>query len=370
MEPIHQRALQGKRLTPLLVQMLLAMQVGCAPTLPQAGLTAPVRRVDPTAVKFGEDADRRFNFGHVIGDPRRKLSHTFTFQNQTGKMVRIARVVNGMPCCGEVEPLQANEVRPGDALSVTVRVRPQRIGPMHHWATIITDGPDAGEILLDTLAQVHAPLRIAALDENAPDVAPSHDVTRRFELIECLSISERTKSQETAGWSITVPERTAKVQWEGAPHARPFSNELEERIHPFSVTLTAGEQSGADGTSLVISDGKEPRLTYQFRWNVAVAIKASPTLLRFRSQSPETHALILSCIDSRPFKILGLTCNLPGVVVSTREASGARHVLDVTFKAGAFAGRTRLGEIAIETNLAAQKRVKVPVLFINETVKP
>jgi len=213
-------------LTSLVVQILLATQVGCASTSPQAGTTEPAKQARPTAVKFGDDADRHFNFGHVIGDPTRKLSHTFTLQNQTGKVVSIARVVNGMPCCGEVEPIQANELLPGDSLSVTVRVRPSRIGPLRHWAALITDSPNAGEILLATLAEVHAPLRIVGMNENAPDVAPGHDITRRFELIECFNISDSTNSQGRAGSSISVPERTAKVEWEGPPQERPLSNEL------------------------------------------------------------------------------------------------------------------------------------------------
>jgi hypothetical protein len=357
-------------LTSLLAQVLFATLPGCAPTPPQARMTAPANQAYATVGRFGDESDRHFNFGQVLADPSRELSHTFTLQNQTGKVVTIGRVVNGMPCCGEVEPVQAREVRPGASLSVTVKVRAQSVGPLRHWTSLVTDDPDADEIILDAVALVHAPLRIEALDENALVVAPGHGFARRFELIECLNISEPTNSQEKARWSISLPDRTAKVQWEASPHERPLSIELKERIHPFSVALSAGELSGADGTSLVVSDGTEPKLTYQLRWNVAAAIKAYPTLLRFSGRSSEAYTLTLSCMEGRPFKIVRITCDLPGVGVSMREESGSRHVLDVAFKAGAVEHRTRTGEIAIETDLAAQKRVRVPVLLVSETVKP
>jgi hypothetical protein len=176
----------------LFALILLAAQVGCARTSPQADTTDQAR---PIAVKFGDGADLQFNFGHVIGDPTRKLSHTFTLQNQTGKAVKVAEVVNGMPCCGEVEPIQTKELLPGDSLNVTVRVRPSRIGPMRHWAAVITDDPNAEEIKLATLADVHAPLRIEAMDEYVPDVAAGHDITKRYQLVECFSASERTNPQ-------------------------------------------------------------------------------------------------------------------------------------------------------------------------------
>ncbi len=351
------------------VQSLLTIQTGCAPVVsPQTKTPSRVAGTDPTPSVFGNDTERRFDFGPVIGDPNRKLSHTFTLRNRTEERVGIVSVINGMACCGDVEPIRTTELLPGQALDVKVTVKPSRIGPLRHWVSVKTDRPEADVILLRTLADVRAPVRIEATDHGIPEVTPGRNVTMHFQLIECVPRND--EKHGGAELSIAVPGRPALVRWEGPPRERSLTDELKERVRPFTVRLTANDQSGADGTQLIVSDGREPKLTHQLRWNVVTLIHASPPLLTINGNEAATKTLVLNETDGRDFKVLGITSDLPGVTVTPRESSGARHVLDVAIDPKTIGDARRLGEIAITTDLAAQRSVKVPIVVARKTVMP
>ena len=181
----------------LFVQTLLTMQAGCSSAHPQAEAPSVAAETDPTTSTFGDGTDRRFNFGHVIGGPARRLSHTYTLRNMSEKPIGIVSVVNGMLCCGEVGPIQAAKLLPGQTLDVIVTIRPTRIGPLRHWVSVKTDRPEADEVLLVTLADVHAPVESKHRSTESPGSRPAR-VSR--------SISSLSNACPKTPGKLTIPQ--------------------------------------------------------------------------------------------------------------------------------------------------------------------
>ena len=349
---------------------LLAMPSGCAPTSSPSD-ASPINAppLDLAGI-FGEESDRRFDFGPVVGDSTRGLSHTFTLVNRAKERIKIVGVTNGMPCCGEVEPIPTRELAPGQSLEVKVTVRPSKVGPLRHWAAVTTDRPGLDDIILLTFAQVHAPLRIEAVDDKAPKVGVGQTFAARFDLIECYSKTEPTNSRPFEEPSISIPGRASRFSWEGRAHERPLSGGLMERVRPFSVTLTAGDQSGAEGAELVVADDSGLRLTHQLRWDVAGMFQVEPAILTIRSEEPTPRELVLRSSGESRFDVVDVRCSVAGLVATPRESDGFRHVIDVAIRPAEIVSGTHLGEIIVTTNLAAQRSVKIPIVLIGGKAKP
>ena len=119
----------------------------------------------------------------------------------------------------------------------------------------------------------------------------------------------------------------------------------------------------------MVGRGSDLKLLHQLRWDVAATIQVSPPLLTVNASETTTKTLILSGPDGQSFKIVAITSNIPGVVVKPRESSGTRHVLDVTVDPNTVGDAPRMGEIAVTTDLAAQRNVKIPVVRIGKKAK-
>ena len=280
---------------PLFATMILVMiPSGCGLSSSPSGtdlfnVPSPVAGMDTVDI-LGGQGERRFDFGPVVGDPTRGLSHEFTLTNRTKEPVKIVRVTNGMPCCGEVEPITETELPPGQSLGVKVTIRPSKIGPLRHWVAVTTDRVGQDDIRLVTFAQVHSPVRIEAVDDKVPEVGGGQTFSTRFDLIECFSKDEPTDSRSIVEPSLTVPGRASQARWEGPPRDRPLSGRLMERVRPFSITLTASELSGTDRAELVVAYNPGRRLTQQLTWNVAGFLQFEPAALTIRSGEGVRHA--------------------------------------------------------------------------------
>jgi hypothetical protein len=319
---------------------------------------------------LGPEADRNVDLGHVLGAAAKELSHTFTLLNRGREPIGILGVTSGLPCCGRVDPITPTLLEPGQALQVRVTLRLSRVGPLRHWASVQTDRPDVGEILLTTLAEVHAPFRVEPLDESLPNVAPSGKVKLRMNAIACFEGSEEPGTTDMRGLSISVPGRQAEFSWEGASCRRTIAGDLIERIRPFRLVLKSKDQSGIDQAEMLASDSSGLRLTQQLRWKVTDILRVSPALFTVKRGAPSHRNLVLKGGDNEAFAIVGANCNVGGVSVSWRGARATSHVLDVNVNTTALDDSKRLGVIGIRTDLKAQQCVKIPVVIVQERREP
>ena len=314
-------------------------------------------RESPTT-PFGDLADRRHDFGAVVGRPGRTLTHAYLLTNSTSGPVKVLQAVNAKPCCGDVAMGPAT-LEPGQSatLEVTVRVGGS-IGPLSHRAIVETDHPAAAQLEFWTLADVHPRLRIEEADQDLPALRPGATERREF-----AALAYGTADDPPIDLDGPMFRSDLEADWSGPAEDSPLANGLVERSRPFAVALEAGAEPGLrTGELRIVDRGGEFLLGYPLRWEVVPAIKATPSgIVITPSSTVRDPKILLQAQDGRAFRVLGVESDLPGIVAEPpRPESGATQVLRLAIEPGpGNAGRP--GTIAVTTDHPDQPRIDLTV---------
>jgi hypothetical protein len=285
--------------------------------------------------------------------------HTYRVANASKRPVKVARVVNMKPCCGDVEPVGPTVLEPGQGLDVTVTLK---IGPasgqLQHGAVIESDDPDSPEIELTTLANC---LPRAAIDEVvSADRSILPGETTRAEFV-IHSYGDATTPP------LPLDERTircdASIAWSG-PQSREVDPETGSTEHRrgLVITLQAQGEQGDRATDLFVMDAHLAVARKRITWGVASALKATPTGLVVTSDEGESvRKVVLRSQDGKPFRISSATSRVDGLKVQFPD-DGARavHLLEVRIGPPSRPG-LRTGEILVATDHPRQPEAKIAV---------
>ncbi len=301
----------------------------------------------------------RHDFGRVLAGADVERQHTYRVVNASGRPVKVARVVNMKPCCGDVATVGPTVLEPGQGLDVTVTLK---IGPasgqLQHSAVIQADDPDHPEIELTTLATCSPR---AAIDEVvAADRSIPPGETTRAEFVLHAYGDEATPP-------LALDERTVRcvvpVAWSG-PQSRevdPETGAVEHR-RGLTITLQARGEPGERATDLFVMDGHLAVARKRIAWEVASALKAAPAGLVVTSgESEPVRKIVLRSQDGRPFRIGSATSRVDGLKVEFHDdGAKAVHLLEVRIGPPSHPG-LRTGEIRVTTDHPRQPEARIAV---------
>ncbi len=118
--------------------------------------SGPVRSEDvsaPIARAWYESAATQHDFGRVLAGADSERRHTYQVVNTSKRPIKVSRVVNMKPCCGNVAAVAPVVLEPGRGVEVTVTIK---VGPaagrLQHFAVLESDDPDHPQVGLTTLA--------------------------------------------------------------------------------------------------------------------------------------------------------------------------------------------------------------------------
>jgi hypothetical protein len=222
---------------------------------------------------FGGQLERQFDFGMVLGEADRELSHTYTLTNTLDRPVKVLRSINGKPCCGEVEPIRPTTLLPGQSttLTVTIYVGGATIGPVQHRAILETDHPEVPTQEFWTLATIRPRIRIEAAQQTIASLAPNSTTRLTFE-----AFAYGTSTDPPASLDDAQVRSSLEVDWSGPARERVIEGGLIERSRPFVVTLEADAEPGYRAGEFRLVDGGTTLLSYPLRWKVAPAVETTP----------------------------------------------------------------------------------------------
>lgn len=327
--------------------------VGCGDRGGKNSASPGARGAAPTLIAT---PDRAFHHGRVLGTVGRRLEHRYHLANQSGEIVRVARVENRKPCCGTVE-IDAPEIAPGGEADVLVTLDVGgRFGEVVHEAALRLEGAGEEEIILRTAADVLAPLRVEA---EPPVSGTGSGGELRFR-----AIAQGLEGEPAADLARLRLESGRPAEWAGAPVVEEGARGLVVARRSFVVRT--GEDSGEPGprrTSVRLFDGDTLVLDHPVQWTVRRPIEAMPKMLVLQPGRAE-YRLVLTATDRRPFRVLGCDTAVAGLAATAGEGPAAMVAVMVKDEASAGGGRAR-GVLTVRTDHPAQPSVEIAVVSLN-----
>ncbi len=287
-------------------------------------------------------------------------SHTFRVANTSGRPVKILGVANRKPCCGEVEPIPATTLGPGQAVEVAVTLHiGLAAGRVIHLAEIQTEG-DGGKILATELRTMGTGLARATVE--VVGSAPSSLDPGELAKVELIARSFGNRERPPFPLDDRAIRCDVPFDWKGIAEDRldPGSG-LDELHRPLVVTLDASGEPGRRWTTLELLDGGSAVARKTIAWEVAPAIKATPPGLVLSADSSGPWKIMLRGRDDRPFRVVSASSKIEGLML-TPVGGEARTTHTLTFRlVGPPWPETRTGEIVVETDNPRQPLVKVSI---------
>ena len=254
-----------------------------------------------------DPAATRHDFGLVLAGSDVIRAHTFQIANTSGRPVRVHGVANRKPCCGDVTPMAATVVEPGQSIKVAVRIKiGLAAGHVVHVAAIETDGGDDSGVDLITMATAHARVTVEEIDPLSGPLDPGH--SRRIEyLIRSFGVEGNPPPP--------LDDRTIRcgvpAEWVGLPVSGVDAEAgLIEVRRNLAVTLPASSDPGSRSVSLELLDGGGAVVGRRWiGWEVASAWKTSPAGLVFTTDAQATagRMVVVRCRDDHPFRLASAT---------------------------------------------------------------
>jgi len=337
----------------LLAIAAASISAGCNRPTASPGLPAPAK------VAFGAGSELAFDFGLTIGEPGQELAHTYQVENKTDHPVRITRVVNAKPCCGEVDG-EPTTLQPGQSTEIVVRLRASiwSIGPTVHYATLETDDPRTPAVELRTSATLRPPVGVEESGAGLLTVA-----TGSSEPIRIVIVAYGSADRPPLDLGVVQVRTTLATEWGPPTEPKTLPGGLIEVRRELLVTLDGAAGAGDRAASLAIVDGDAILLDHPIRWRVAPAVVATPPSLIVPSiESAREYRIAIRRPDGAPFTIADLSTDLP--YASARrltEGPGRSHQVLVSF-AAASGDLPRRGRVTIATDQVDQPTVEVPIL--------
>lgn len=318
---------------------------------------SPTPRASRDGELFGPPGEREHDFGLVIAKPGLQLTHTFPLRNTTERPLRLLRVINRKPCCGEVRftptTLLAGQMT---CLDVTLKVG-ESTEPLSHLAVVETDDPEFPSRQFFTFARPHPRFTLEPQKDNATLVRAGTTSTAHYTAMAFATPGDRPPSLDDA-----VILSNAPAQWIGSPKVREVDGGLIASSRPLSLSLIGDGTPGERVTSVEIARHGERLFALRAGWKVDAAIKSAPGALVIGIDSePSQSTISLRSEDGKAFRITGIRSDLACVVAWPRE-SGARPIQSVAVQIEpAKRDSTRVGKLTIRTDHPFQPDLNVPV---------
>lgn len=354
-------SLRPRRELPCLAFVLAACSSCSEPSATDAVPVAKhvVRSTPKPSPPWYDPAATRHDFGLVLAGSDVTRKHTFRIANASDRPVRIRRVANRKPCCGDVAPIAATVVEPGRSIEVAVTIHiGLAAGRVIHVAEVEADGDPNVEIR--TTATAHARVTIEEVGSTTGPLEPGQ--SRRVEyLVRAFGLAgDPPPPLDDRAIRSELP-----VEWVGlSSTGRDTESGLDEFRRTLAVALPASNEPTHRTTSLEILDAAGSVVGRRWtNWEVAPALKASPAGLVFTNDGPAADGLRVAVRrgDGRPFRIASVTTELEDLSVRV-DGEDARPLHLLTARLG-VPGRPgpRSGEIVIRTDHPGQPVLKVAV---------
>ena len=202
-----------------------------------ASIVGPRIAPPPTERKLGlliDEESCSHHFGAVISKPGRKLKHAYRLTNTTGQDVKVLELVNRKPCCGEIR-VGKSMLHPGDEteVEVTLSVR-QEFGDITHETVVMTDPPQAEDMVLRTTATVYPSRPFEEVTPSDRSVLLSSDQPKR---VEFRAIAYGSSSEPPFALDCAELRSTIKSDWEGSTEEGASEDGLAIQSRRFAARL-------------------------------------------------------------------------------------------------------------------------------------
>ncbi len=309
-----------------------------------------------------DDPAMSHDFGAVVARPGPPLRHVFRLTNRTGGDVAITNWINARPCCGEVEA-RAGRLKPGESTEVAVAVRVAgQFGDVSHEVVVETDRPGSPPLRLRSVARAYPPLRIEESDPTeGHEIAVGRAEPRRLSF---RAIAYGTDAEPPIDLDRAALESGAEVRWAGPKRVEPHERGLRVESRSFTAAIAAGDHPEVRAESIALRSDGVVAGSQSLRWEIVAPIGVVPQLIA-RTPGMGEFRLRLQARDRRPFRVVGVEFDGPGVRVEEGDRSASvGHSIRIAFGAGLDPARPRL-VMRVATDHPDQPRLEIPILILN-----
>jgi hypothetical protein len=244
--------------------------------------------------------DQSFDFGPVVQGEGSALTHEYTVTNTGSKPIKLLGSVNGKPCCGDVESLKPTILAPRQSVALKVSLRPEKLGPIQHFAAVETDMIGKSKVTFSTFAKIYPRAQILESDEGF--VAPVSGVSGRKSFV---AVAYGTKRLPPIALDDAELKATAETSWAGPARERAMSDHVLERTRSFSLSLGSEGEPGYRFEHISLVRKSSPLAGYTFQWELPRALKVMPGSVILPSNSVRTEKkVVLTSTDRREFRVL------------------------------------------------------------------
>ena len=308
-----------------------------------------------------DEADRRHDFGVVVGKAGARRTHRYRLTNRTGRVVTLLNVINHKTCCGQVQ-VGRRELAPGESTDVEVTLLlNDRFGEVAHETEVVTDSPDDSNIDLRTSASARLPLRIEALAR--PEDGDDVPITPRRSLRTTLRVySTGTTDEPPADLDSVTLRSSVPCNWVGSKTESSSGEGLHVESRVFEAVLDTSGPAGDRSAEVLLENQGAVLMRHPLTWKVVPAITASPKLIAIKA-GKEHYRVVLNARDQRAFRVLRVESDASCIQADVDDASTATtHV--VQFDCESLPDRGR-GIVSIVTDHASLSRIEIPYLVID-----
>jgi hypothetical protein len=278
-----------------------------APDVAVAIIPPPGRAPEP--VLIGSEL-RTHNFGAVVSNANRKLTHSYRLRNSEQRRIEIVDLVNRKPCCGELR-LSQNVLEPGDEATVDVvlSVR-QEFGEIIHETVVLTEPPQSGDIILRTCAKVYPPIQI---DEVTPASGSTVLSTGGPKPVEFNVLAYGTATDPVADLDRLALRSELLVKWAGAKSERQLDDGLWLASRRCSAVLDPKGPIGDRKAQILLEIGGRAAYAHTVAWIVVPPVTTRPKVLAVTPGVAKDYLLIAHSHDQEKFRVTRVECGIPGI---------------------------------------------------------
>ena len=326
------------------------------------GQPVAVPRTDdaPSGPELIDESAMTHHFGTFVNNPNRKLKHAYRLVNSTNHEVKVVDLINGKPCCGEVNIGQTT-LRVGDetAVEVTLSVR-QEFGDIVHKTTVVTEPCQVHELVLTTTAKVYPLVRVE-------EVAPSEPLllltSEKPKSLECRVVTYGSPSEPPVDLDFVELGSSVKVSWKGTKERWRSDDGSAFESRTMVALLEPTGTPGQRRERVLLRYGQRLLYTHALTWELAAPIRASPRTVVMKPHGGRFRVVIHSR-DLNRFRVRRVECGVAGIR-GTAEGSEALLTHEVRLECDGSARMESAREVVtVFTDHPAQPRVELPVILL------
>ena len=204
----------------------------------------------------------------------------------------------------------------------------QEFGDIVHETVVVTEPPQAADLVLRTIATAYPRVRIENLTPNNSSIIQSQKQPMQ---VECRAFSYGSSTEPAVDLDRMELQSTGSVKWTEPKEACAPEGDLHVESRRFAVTLDSAAPPGYHKTEIVLRHGENCRYNHVLSWEVVAPISVSPKVIVLKAGQNDYHVVVRSR-DHSLFRIKTANCNAPGVRVRAATADRAdTHTIYVEY---------------------------------------